>query len=88
MGGDEFTVLLRNVPDATTAGHVAERLLAAVLLPYVVEGVEVGLGLSIGIALAERGATADALLARADEALYLVKRRGGGGAHIETAGGS
>jgi diguanylate cyclase (GGDEF)-like protein/PAS domain S-box-containing protein len=88
MGGDEFTVLLRNVPDATTAGHVAERLLEAVLLPYVVEGVEVGLGLSIGVALAERGVTADALLARADEALYLVKRRGGGGAHIETAGGT
>ena len=82
MGGDEFTVILRNVPDAATAGHVAERMLEAVHMPFSAAGNDVILGLSIGIALAEAGATADTMLARADEALYLVKRRGGGGAHV------
>ena len=85
MGGDEFTVLLRNVPDAATAAHVAERLLNAMLPPFEAGGREVVLGLSVGIALAGPGATADTLLSRADEALYHVKRRGGAGAHVVDA---
>jgi diguanylate cyclase (GGDEF)-like protein len=82
IGGDEFTVLLRNVPDAPAARHVADRLLAAVAEPFVADGDEVMLGMSVGIALAAPGATADALLVAADEALYDVKRAGGGHAHV------
>ena len=78
IGGDEFTVLLRNVPDAVTARHVADRLLAAVQDPFPVPGGEVTIGLSVGVALAHRGATADGLLATADAALYACKRAGGG----------
>ncbi|MEY2451443.1 MAG: hypothetical protein QOD92_1017 [Acidimicrobiaceae bacterium] len=85
IGGDEFTVLLRNVPDTAAARHVADRLLAAARDPFQVEGDEAKIGLSVGIALSEPGATADALLERADEALYEVKRAGGGGAHIAEA---
>jgi GGDEF domain-containing protein len=44
MGGDEFTVLLRNVPDAATAAHVAERLLDAMLPPFDAGGHAVELG--------------------------------------------
>jgi diguanylate cyclase (GGDEF)-like protein/PAS domain S-box-containing protein len=77
MGGDEFTVLLRNVADAEGANHIVDRLLGALRAPFVVEGDEVTLGMSIGIALAGDGSTADSLLARADEALYAVKRSGG-----------
>jgi len=36
-------------------------------------------GLSVGIVLATPGTTADTLLAAADEALYGIKRAGGGG---------
>lgn len=86
MGGDEFTVLVRNVPDVEAAHHVVERLLAAVAEPFPVEDEEVTLGLSIGIALAAPDSTADSLLNRADEALYAVKRGGGGGALV--VGGS
>jgi diguanylate cyclase (GGDEF)-like protein/PAS domain S-box-containing protein len=82
IGGDEFTVLLRNVPDAAAARHVADRLLAAVAEPFVADGDDVVLGMSVGIALATPGATADALLVAADEALYDVKRAGGGHAHV------
>ena len=78
IGGDEFTVLLRNVPDAATARHVADRLLAAVHDPFAVPGGEVTIGLSVGVALADRRATADGLLATADAALYACKRAGGG----------
>ena len=82
MGGDEFTVLVRNVPDAEAANHVVERLLAAVREPFTVDDDDVVLGLSIGIALAMPDSTADSLLNRADEALYAVKRGGGGGALV------
>ena len=82
MGGDEFTVLLRNVVDAPAANHVVDRLLDAMRKPFVVEDTDVELGISIGVALAGIDATADALLARADEALYAVKRAGGGAAMV------
>src|SRR3954454_9619597 len=82
VGGDEFTVQLRNVPDEQAAHHVADRLLAALKQPFEVEGETAGIGLSVGIALAESGAVADELIERADDALYRVKRAGGRGVHI------
>jgi diguanylate cyclase (GGDEF)-like protein/PAS domain S-box-containing protein len=82
MGGDEFTVLLRNVAEPAGADHVVERLVSALRDPFAVGDGEVQLGISVGIALAGPDATADSLLARADEALYTVKRRGGGGTLI------
>lgn len=82
MGGDEFTVLLRNVVDASAANHVVDRLLDAMRRPFLVDGTEFDLGISIGVALAGPHATADTLLARADEALYAVKRAGGGAAMV------
>lgn len=82
MGGDEFTVLLRNVVDAEGANHVVDRLLGALRLPVRVDDAEVSLGLSIGVALAGPTSTADDLLVRADEALYAVKRAGGGSALV------
>jgi diguanylate cyclase (GGDEF)-like protein/PAS domain S-box-containing protein len=82
MGGDEFTVLLRNVPDASSANHVVDRLIGSLREPFVVEGTEVVLGMSIGIALVGEETTADGLLVRADEALYAVKRGGGGSALV------
>lgn len=78
IGGDEFTLLLRNVPDAATAGHVADRLLAAMTAPFAVPGGEVSLGMSVGVALARPSASAEELLNTADAALYACKRAGGG----------
>lgn len=77
IGGDEFTVLLRNVPDAVVAGQVADRLLLAVDEPFEVPDGEVSVGMSVGVALAGRGVTADDLLSAADAALYACKRSGG-----------
>lgn len=82
MGGDEFTVLLRNVPDPASANHVVDRLIDSLREPFLVEGNEVVLGMSIGIALVGDETTADGLLVRADEALYAVKRGGGGSALV------
>jgi diguanylate cyclase (GGDEF)-like protein len=85
LGGDEFTVLLRNVPDEGAAEHVTERLLASMREPFVVEGSDAFIGLSVGLVLAADGVAADPLLEQADQALYDVKRAGGGFARVITA---
>ncbi len=78
LGGDEFAVLLDHSPaDAEPVGH---RILAALREPFVIDGHTVGVGASIGLVVPEPGEpmTADALLRRADAAMYSSKRRGKG----------
>jgi diguanylate cyclase (GGDEF)-like protein/PAS domain S-box-containing protein len=79
VGGDEFAVLLDDVPTAATGAHLAERCAieigAALRLPYpVTEFVDVSLDVSIGTAVAGPGERADHLLSRADEALVWSHR--------------
>lgn len=79
MGGDEFTVLMRDVPDAVVAGEVVDRLMLSIARPFPVPGGEVTIGMSVGVALAGAGVGPDDLLSAADAALYACKRAGGGG---------
>ncbi len=73
LGGDEFAVLLPGA-DALNARLVAAHLLRALERPFEIEGSEVELGGSIGIALyPDHGGDADALLRRADIAMYVAK---------------
>ena len=77
LGGDEFAVLLgRDVrPEDATA--LAERLIEVVGEPMNLCGQQVSVGLSVGIAFApEHGLDCDALLKRADIALYRAKAEG------------
>src|SRR6266536_3266746 len=70
LGGDEFAVLLPNA-DAQRACAVAERLLHVLEHPFALEGSEVEIGGSIGVALyPEHGTNADTLFRRADIAMY------------------
>jgi diguanylate cyclase (GGDEF)-like protein len=77
LGGDEFAVLLEHrAADAEPAGH---RMLAALREPFVIDDHTVGVSASLGLVLPEPGdadLTADALLRRADAAMYVSKRRG------------
>ncbi|WP_250036769.1 putative bifunctional diguanylate cyclase/phosphodiesterase [Paractinoplanes maris] len=78
LGGDEFAVLLDHTPaDAEPTGH---RILAALREPFVIDGRTFGVGASIGLVVSEPAEplTADALLRRADAAMYSSKRRGKG----------
>lgn len=75
FGGDEFVVLLSG--DLDTARKPGAALLAVLGEPHVIDGVEVALPGSIGIAaVSDPGVTADELLRRADLALYQAKTRG------------
>jgi diguanylate cyclase (GGDEF)-like protein/PAS domain S-box-containing protein len=78
LGGDEFALLLEHV-DAAGAGVVAENVLTALGAPFVVEGREVFIRASLGIAVSGLdgvGVCADELLRDADAAMYTAKERG------------
>jgi diguanylate cyclase (GGDEF)-like protein len=80
LGGDEFAVLLPDA-DADTAHAAARRLWDAVARPCSLDGVDLDVEASIGIAVApEHGGDGTALLKRADMAMYAAKR---GRSHIE-----
>jgi diguanylate cyclase (GGDEF)-like protein len=78
LGGDEFAVLLER-SDRRDAESVASRLVDALRAPFLLEGREMRIHASIGIARAERGAVADDLLRNADVAMYSAKTNGKGG---------
>ncbi|MET1076892.1 MAG: diguanylate cyclase [Pseudomonas sp.] len=75
VGGDEFTMLLPGTP-ANGAQRLAERLLACMAPPFVLNGENVDfVTLSIGIALyPEHAGDAQALVKAADSAMYLAKQ--------------
>jgi diguanylate cyclase (GGDEF)-like protein len=78
LGGDEFSLLLP-ATGADEAVAIAERILAGLAEPFVIQGETLRLGASIGISQYPDHATdTDALIARADFAMYLAKRSGGG----------
>jgi diguanylate cyclase (GGDEF)-like protein/PAS domain S-box-containing protein len=80
LGGDEFAVFMENIPPEHVAVRV-ERLLRAVSdVPLPVQTGGGNLKLSIGVATVKASdkETADAVLARADKALYAAKREGKG----------
>lgn len=80
VGGDEFAVLVEQIESAVGAVVVAERLLAALEPPLVVEGRTLSVRASIGIAVATHDHAAPHELVRAaDLAMYEAKAAGRGG---------
>lgn len=77
LGGDEFTVLLARIGEAGDAGDVARRLIAAAATPVEVDGRQVTVGVSIGIAVyPQDGADPETIMKNADAAMYQAKERG------------
>jgi diguanylate cyclase (GGDEF)-like protein/PAS domain S-box-containing protein len=77
LGGDEFALLLEGVPDAQVALQAAQRLLAALEPPFEVDGRQLAVTASIGVAPAFDRETLAELMRNADLAMYESKRRGG-----------
>lgn len=78
LGGDEFTVLLENVPDKGSAIAVAERIREALEAPFELEGSEVLVSASVGIAMSEDPDrdTSENLLREANVAMHGAKKKG------------
>ncbi|MBC7800878.1 MAG: EAL domain-containing protein [Gemmatimonadaceae bacterium] len=74
LGGDEFAVLMTDVDRADAAADLAQRIVATLSEPFELDGRNVSVGASIGIALAtSNGVSPGRLLKSADTALYRAK---------------
>src|SRR5579884_500070 len=74
-GGDEFAVLLPSA-DAAAAEQVATSFQEAFAAPVFVEGAQIQVTASIGLALVDGSDHGEAILRRSDIALYAAKRAG------------
>lgn len=79
LAGDEFVLILENLNEPNEAAAVAQKVLDAVMQPLTLQGQELRLSTSIGVACHVGGPESDAaLLGRADDALYAAKAAGRG----------
>ncbi len=83
LGGDEFGILLLDDPQLSRAQRIAERIISTIRAPFSINGRELRVGASVGIATGRGGAEApQELLRNADMAMYTAKSRGKGQAAI------
>ena len=79
LGGDEFAVLIEAMYRQDEAVMIAERILDVFRQPFIVDGKEIHVGTSIGIAVSSPDALAsEELLRNADLAMYMAKSQGKG----------
>ncbi|HYC38820.1 MAG TPA: PAS domain S-box protein [Usitatibacter sp.] len=80
ISGDEFVLVLEDVTDDYAPDHVARKILEEVRRPFHLEGNEIHVSCSLGLALhPEDGADAETLLKHADAAMYHAKELGRNG---------
>ena len=77
ISGDEFVIVLEDLPDEGSPQHVARKILDEVRRPFQIEAHEIHVSGSLGLALyPDDGADGDALLKNADAAMYHAKEMG------------
>jgi diguanylate cyclase (GGDEF)-like protein/PAS domain S-box-containing protein len=83
LEGDEFAVVFERVPFRRQGAVLAERMLRCLQSSMEIEGRTVRAGVSVGVAMAEAGATVTAdLLRDAQAAMNQAKVQGGGRVHV------
>ena len=77
LGGDEFTIIAGDMGNRNTAAKFAQKVLDAIAPPFSVDGQELHLTGSLGVALyPDDGDTATTLVKNADIAMYQAKEKG------------
>ncbi len=76
LGGDEFGILLCGIHGPSGAPNVAQRILRDMNRPFLINGRQIFVGISIGVALNSTGTTPEELLSNADTAMYRAKTSG------------
>jgi diguanylate cyclase (GGDEF)-like protein len=77
LGGDEFAIIQIAPAEPHEAAALAERIIETIAAPFSLEGHQIGIGTSVGIALAPSdGVLGEELLQKADLALYRAKMDG------------
>ncbi len=77
LGGDEFAILMAGIETPEQAAALARKVIGVASVPITLEGREVAVGISVGIAIAPTdGSFYEELVRRADTALYRAKSDG------------
>jgi diguanylate cyclase (GGDEF)-like protein/PAS domain S-box-containing protein len=76
LGGDEFAILLEAISTQMEVEHLAASLIEKLDQPFVLSATEVRISASIGVAFSTQEASAEALLSKADTAMYFAKAAG------------
>jgi diguanylate cyclase (GGDEF)-like protein/PAS domain S-box-containing protein len=80
FGGDEFVILCEGMASQDAVMALAERAMTAIDAPFVINGEQFHIGVSIGVAFVDDdGPSPEELLGDADYAMYLAKARSGQG---------
>jgi diguanylate cyclase (GGDEF)-like protein/PAS domain S-box-containing protein len=86
IGGDEFAIVLPTLPDTGVAEMLASKLIDGITRPFIIDGREIRIGASVGIAFYPiDGEDPDELMRKADQAMYAAKSRGGNGYRLFSA---
>ena len=86
LGGDEFLVMLDQEVTREVIDTIGHRIIEALHLPMAVDGRDLSIGASIGVAMyPPMEGDIDALMNRADQAMYAAKRAGKGRLHYAQA---
>ncbi|HEY8605930.1 MAG TPA: EAL domain-containing protein [Noviherbaspirillum sp.] len=87
LGGDEFTILAQDTPGGGSAAKLADRIIRTLSQPFSIDGQEMFITASIGVACYPTdGDDAATLLKNADVAMYRAKERGRNTFQFFTAG--
>ena len=79
MGGDEFAIVISDAQSRKSVEDLCARIIAAIAQPFIVDRVEIKIGVSIGCAFGPvDGRSVDDLIQKADLALYQAKANGRG----------
>jgi diguanylate cyclase (GGDEF)-like protein/PAS domain S-box-containing protein len=76
LGGDEFAVLQRNAKDITAISVLARKFLECLLPAFHIDGLEIHVTTSVGIAVSIEGLGPEEIMTEADIALYKAKEAG------------
>lgn len=76
LGGDEFSIILPNLPDPQSARLIAERILKSIQEPISIDNNDLTIGMSIGISHFNNDMKLDDLCKQADKAMYQAKKSG------------
>jgi diguanylate cyclase (GGDEF)-like protein/PAS domain S-box-containing protein len=82
LGGDEFAVLIDHAPDLEAALAVARQIIDACRQPFDIDGRQLRVGCSIGVAISDRVSNVERLMRNADAAMYAAKSTGKGHAEV------
>jgi diguanylate cyclase (GGDEF)-like protein/PAS domain S-box-containing protein len=88
VGGDEFALLIEDIPNIHEATSLADRILERLAEGSLIDGKQVFVSASIGVAATDQAPTREALVAAADAAAYDAKSSGKGRWHLHSPSAS